>query len=97
MKPAQHNFEPRVAHDAGQQANYAWPSLWQPETESSVPAVEEMAVIVAGAEPVTTPVGNFIAWQVKMGRWTAWYDVNAPHTLLRYEFGSAAYVLTAVR
>jgi hypothetical protein len=80
-----------------QRANYAWPALWQLETQTSVPTVEEMAVIVSGAEPVTTPAGNFIAWRVKLGPWTAWYDVNEPHTLLRYDAGLAIYVLTAVR
>lgn len=81
----------------GQQANYAWPALWQQETQTSVPTVEEMSVVVSRAEPVTTPAGDFIAWRVEMGRWTAWYDVNAPHTLLQYDAGFATFMLNAVR
>ena len=78
----------------GQRASFIWPSRWQPETETNGLAVEETAVIVLGAEPVATPAGHFIAWRVKFGSWTAWYDVNTPHTLLRYDAGFAVYVLT---
>lgn len=79
-----------------QQTNFAWPSLWQPETQTSTPTIEEMVVVVSGAEPVTTPAGNFIAWRVNLGNWTAWYDANAPHTLLRYDAGFAVYILSAI-
>ncbi len=81
----------------GQKANFAWPALWQQETQTSAPAVAEMAVIVYGAEPITVPAGKYIAWRVQLGNWTAWYDVKAPHTLLRYDAGFAFFVLKAVR
>jgi hypothetical protein len=77
-----------------QQADFAWPSRWQPDLEQNQPAVDTVVVTVSGAEPVAVPAGNFIAWRVRIGTQTAWYDVNAPHTLLRYDAGFATYVLT---
>jgi membrane protease YdiL (CAAX protease family) len=60
---------------------------------------------VAGGEPAWTPAGNFIAWQLTM-TWednagqrharSAWYDSDAPHTLLRYDDGVVSYVLESV-
>jgi len=40
-----------------------------------------------GAEPLAVPAGNYIAWKVTLGEQTAWYDSQAPHTLLRYDDG----------
>lgn len=79
-----------------QRVDLARPSRWRPEIQASSPAVEPVVVSVAGAEPVAVPAGNFITWRVRVGKWTAWYDVNAPHTLVRYDAGFAFYVLTMV-
>jgi uncharacterized protein len=49
---------------------------------------------VFGAEPVAVPAGNFIAWRVTLGQQTAWYDIDAPHILLRYDDGIVSYRLT---
>jgi hypothetical protein len=41
---------------------------------------------VIGADFVRTPAGNFIAWKVKVGdEGTAWYEVQAPHRLIKLE------------
>lgn len=61
-------------------------------------------VLVAGSEPVWTPAGNFVAWKVNVTyeidgnktALTAWYDVDAPHTLVRYDDGEGSYVLAHV-
>jgi hypothetical protein len=54
-------------------------------------------VVVRNAEPVWTPVGSFIAWRVTVGdRQTAWYDAEAPHTLVRYDDGLVTYLLSDV-
>lgn len=60
--------------------------------------------IVSG-EPVWTPAGNYVTWRVNLS-WrdakgferleSAWYDADAPHTLVRYDDGSVRYVLTGV-
>jgi hypothetical protein len=78
------------------QVALAYPLRWNQETQASVPTLDETYVQVVGAAPISTPAGSFIAWQVKVGDKTAWYDQNAPHTLIQYEEGMLTYVLTAV-
>jgi hypothetical protein len=53
-------------------------------------------VVVQGGEPIATPAGNYLAWRVEVGEQTAWYDVEPPHTLLRYDDGQSIYLLTGV-
>ena len=58
-------------------------------------------IVVAGSEPAWTPAGNFVTWRVDVtytldGEETtlsAWYDVDAPHTLVRYDNGEVSYLL----
>ncbi len=62
-------------------------------------------VKVQGGEPIWTPSGNHITWKVRL-TWdapngdpqsqTAWYDAQAPHTLVRLDDGAVSYVLAAV-
>jgi len=62
-------------------------------------------VQVQGGEPVWTPSGNHITWKVRL-TWdalngdpqsqTAWYDAQAPHTLVRLDDGAVSYVLATV-
>lgn len=77
-----------------QKAMYIHPSIWDEETQTYGPAAEEFSVTVTGSEPLALPAGNFIAWRVRVGNsWTAWYDVNPPHTLLKYDAGLAVFLL----
>ena len=73
----------------------AWPSHYSQEAKRSIPMLDETVVNVQGAEPLATPAGNFIAWKVSLGDQTAWYDIQAPHTLLRYDDGKVSYLLTS--
>ncbi len=70
--------------------------------DDGVPHVEDAYVLVRGGEPVQTPAGNFVTWKVTVtypdarGRdvvRSAWYDAEAPHTLVRYEDGVVRYLL----
>ncbi len=62
-------------------------------------------VIVEGSEPAWTPAGNFVTWRVAVTyeidgaetTLTAWYDVDAPHTLVRYDNGEVSYLLEKVQ
>ncbi len=66
--------------------------------------VVEAFIVVAGSEPLWTPAGNFITWKVTATYslngtetvLTAWYDVEAPHTLVRYHNGKVNYLLEKV-
>ncbi|MCJ7549360.1 MAG: CPBP family intramembrane metalloprotease [Anaerolineae bacterium] len=62
-------------------------------------------VNVQGAEPTWTPAGTFVAWKVvvswddESGReqqQTAWYDSDAPHTLLGFDDGVVSYALQSL-
>jgi hypothetical protein len=75
----------------------AWPLHYSPETKKSVPYSEDSLVVVTSSEPVSTPAGNFIAWKVTLGDQSAWYDVKAPYTLLRYDTSVVSYVLSIVQ
>ncbi len=74
-------------------ASLAWPARWSENQQASVPTVEEVVLVVQGGEPLATPAGNFMAWRVAIGDQTAWYNVEAPHTLLQYDDGMVTYVL----
>jgi membrane protease YdiL (CAAX protease family) len=75
-------------------ATLAWSGGWRERGKESGPSAEDTHVVVRNAEPVWTPVGSFIAWRVTVGdRQTAWYDAEAPHTLVRYDDGGVTYLL----
>jgi membrane protease YdiL (CAAX protease family) len=66
--------------------------------------VVDAFIVVASSEPAWTPAGNFVTWKVTVtytldGEETtlsAWYDVEAPHTLVRYHNGEVSYLLEKV-
>jgi len=66
--------------------------------------VVEAFIVVAGSEPAWTPAGNFVTWKVNVTytldseetTLSAWYDVDAPHTLVRYDNGEVSYLLERV-
>ena len=78
----------------GSEVTMAWPAYWDTEDQHSIPGYEKTAVIIRGGEPLATPAGNFISWRVTTGQnRIAWYDVEPPHTLLRYDDGILIYLL----
>lgn len=66
------------------------------------PQPAESYIRVPGTEPLTTPAGDFTAWKVTLTYQTAyatpvetaWYDVVAPHPLLKYDNGVLVFTLT---
>lgn len=66
--------------------------------------VVDAFIVVAGSEPAWTPAGNFVTWKVTVTytldgeekTLSAWYDVDAPHTLVRYDNGEVRYLLEKV-
>jgi membrane protease YdiL (CAAX protease family) len=72
-------------------------SLREGNDDVDGPQLESTAVVVAGAEPIKTPAGATIAWRVQVGDdWVAWYDAEAPHTLVALDNGVERWVLTSV-
>jgi membrane protease YdiL (CAAX protease family) len=75
-------FQPALAR----KAVFISPLSYQPDLNISGPSTHDLAVTVIGADFVRTPAGNFIAWKVKVGdEGTAWYEVQAPHRLIKLE------------
>jgi hypothetical protein len=42
---------------------------------------------------VTTPAGQFVGWQVRVGDEIAWFDAEAPHIPLAYRSGGLTWKL----
>lgn len=69
------------------------PNQWREETQDTGPLAENTNLFVSGGQPVHTPAGDFITWQVTVGDETAWYDIEPPHTLVQYSNRFVTYVL----
>ncbi len=56
---------------------------------------------VKGRENVTLPAGSFEAWRLKVdsggSTQDAWYNVDPPHVLLKYNNGAQTFQLTSVQ
>jgi hypothetical protein len=66
-------------------------------TEGDDPTLSSTTVLVYGSEPVYTPAGTFVAWRVEVGEErVAWYDAEAPHTLVKLENWIEDWVLVSV-
>jgi hypothetical protein len=75
------------------QATMVDPEAWR-EAGDNGPTASPTHVVVYGAEPIKTPAGTFIAWQVRVGDdWMAWYDVERPHALVALDNGVETWVL----
>jgi membrane protease YdiL (CAAX protease family) len=72
------------------------PLTWREKSQDSGPLLTPNAyLIVSGPEQVVTPAGTFSAWKVSLSNnQSAWYDVNAPYTLVKLESRMFNYVLT---
>lgn len=70
------------------------PYTWRNEYQDSGPLLEFVLVTVTEIEAVTTPHGDYQAWKVAVGqKHTAWYTVDAPHVLLKWNNGIETYLL----
>ncbi len=69
------------------QFNYLEPLTWREKTKDSGPLLTPNAYLVlSGPKEITTPAGSFDTWEVTLSnQQTAWYDVNAPHTVVQVE------------
>ncbi|MAT44801.1 MAG: hypothetical protein CL609_20895 [Anaerolineaceae bacterium] len=75
--------------------DYLEPLTWREKSQDSGPLLNTNAYLtVSGPEQVVTPAGTFSAWKVSLSNnQRAWYDVNAPYTLVKLESRMFNYVL----
>jgi hypothetical protein len=77
------------------EATLAWPCRSAEGIEGRAPAKQVGFVVVRTAEEVSTPAGEFVTWRVSVGdKYTAWYTVEAPHTLVAYNDDMVTWQLT---
>jgi membrane protease YdiL (CAAX protease family) len=77
------------------QFNYLEPLTWRQKTQDNGPSLDSGAYLTVNpAEEISTPAGTFTAWKISLSNnQTAWYDVNAPHTLVKVEARMFDYYL----
>jgi len=75
----------------------AYPQRWDDSLQRHVVTVTDEAVVVGGVEPVSVPVGDFLAWKVTVGDEAAWYEAEPPYTLVQYDCGLLTWRLASVR
>lgn len=74
-------------------ATLARPLVWSENDQQARPLLEDVLVRVLTAERVSTPAGSYLCWKVSVGRLNAWYSVQAPHILVRYDDGIVSFRL----
>lgn len=80
------------------EATLVWPYRSADEFEDRAPAKHDIFVVVRTAEQVSTPAGEFVTWRTTVGdRYTAWYTVDPPHTLVAYDDDVVTWLLTDVK
>jgi hypothetical protein len=86
-----HPFE--IAYS--RELSLVWPYRSAEGIEGRAPAKQVGFVVVRTAEQLSTPAGEFVTWRVTVGeRYTAWYTVEAPHTLVAYRDDMVTWRLT---
>jgi membrane protease YdiL (CAAX protease family) len=81
----------------------AWPSHYVGQINTDQPLAHPVGIIVHAPAPLSLPAGEFQAYRVELTvtgtdeRQAAWYDVNEPHTLLKYDNSFETYQLDAIR
>lgn len=71
----------------------ALPLVLPSEGQDLGPRVENGFAVVETAKTVTTPAGQFVGWQVRVGDEVAWFDVEVPHVPLAYRSGALTWKL----
>lgn len=78
------------------QTSYLEPLMWREETKDSGPVLQKTSfLMVMGKEQVDVPAGSFEAWKVNLNNsLTAWYAVEEPHFLIKFDSRMFDYALT---
>ena len=78
-------------------AQMVTPLTWRESLKNSGPVEQSIRIIITGQESVQTPNGTYTAWHMLTGNGEeAWYAVEEPHTLLRYDGRMFNYLLSEI-
>lgn len=73
---------------------YLIPLTWRQETEDNGPLLEQVKLTITGPESITVPAGEFQAWKASLSNGqTAWYSVEQPSILLRFDANMFNFLL----
>jgi len=76
------------------QIEYLTPLTWREDTKDNGPSIKQERLVVSGPETLQVPAGSFQAWKVALSNGeTAWYSVETPHILLRFDSNMVNYLL----
>jgi len=76
------------------QASVIWPSQYDASLGINTITQKDEVVVVRGLDTVTVPAGTYFAWKVELGdRQAAWYELDAPHRLLKWDNGYVVFEL----
>lgn len=74
--------------------NYLAPLTWRESSQNSGPVIKQQQLVVIGQEEIQVPAGEFLAWKVTLNDGqTAWYSVDQPSILLRFNANMVDYLL----
>ncbi len=78
------------------QTDYVVPLMWREKTKDSGPVLyENYYIAVLGQETIDVPAGTFDTWKVSLNNLlTVWYDVQTPHSLVKFESRMFDYALS---
>jgi hypothetical protein len=73
---------------------YLIPLTWRQETEDNGPLLKQEKLTITGPESISVPAGEFLAWKVTLSNGqTAWYSVEQPTILLRFDANMFNFLL----
>ncbi len=65
---------------------YLIPLTWRQETEDNGSQIKQEKLTITGPESISVPAGEFQSWKVSLSNGqTAWYSVEQPTILLRFD------------
>lgn len=78
--------------------DYLIPLTWREPTQDSGPLLKKELITITGPESIIVPAGEFQAWKVSLGNGqAAWYSVEQPSILLRFDSNMVNYFLTETK
>jgi hypothetical protein len=73
---------------------YLIPLTWRQETEDNGPQTKQEKLTITGPESISVPAGEFQAWKATLSNGqTAWYSVEQPTILLRFDANMFDFLL----